>query len=113
MKFFMFFVLFNGVVIFNCLVKVVMEENMVDVDYVFFDVLLCLYEVWVVGGVGLILIGNVMVDYCVMIGLNGVVLEDGMYLECFCCWVQVVWVYGVYVWVQINYLGCQMLVLFG
>lgn len=43
MNLFVLFILFNGVVILNCLVKVVMEENMVDVDYVLFDVLLCLY----------------------------------------------------------------------
>lgn len=113
MLLFLFLVLFFGVIICNCIVKVVMEENMVDVDYVLFVVLLQFYQCWVDGGVGLIIIGNVMVDGCVMIGFGGVVLEDDCYFDCFIVWVEMVCLWGVQMWMQINYFGWQMLVVFG
>lgn len=108
MKFFTPLVLPNGMVIPNRFAKAVMEESMTDADHAPSDVLLCLYEAWAVGGAGLILTGNVMIDHHAMTGSNSVVLGDGAHLECLCRWAQMVRAHGARAWVQINHPGRQM-----
>lgn len=52
-----------------------MEENMLSMGNIFGEFLYLFYWYWVYGNLGMVIIGNVMVDKGVMIGLGGVVLE--------------------------------------
>lgn len=59
-----------------------MSEVLVIIDNCVMDVLVNLYCVWVMGGIGLLIIGNVMVDWFVLGELNNLVIED----ECDLLW---------------------------
>lgn len=98
----------NGAVIPNRIAKAAMEENMADAAHAPSAQLLRLYQAWAKGGAGLIISGNVMVDYRAMTGPGGVVLEDEQHLERFRQWAAAGRSQGAQFWLQINHPGRQM-----
>lgn len=67
----------SGLMLKNRIVKAAMEENLANGDQQPDEALFNLYSQWALGGVGLILTGNVMVDHLAMTGPGGVALEQG------------------------------------
>ena len=98
----------NGSVLPNRLAKAAMEENMADPNNAPSQALFNLYQAWSNGGVGLIITGNVMVDYRGMTSPGGVVLEDDSELDKFIQWAKASKSGGNKVWMQINHPGRQM-----
>ncbi len=99
----------NGAVIPNRIAKAAMEENMADPDHAPSEALIQMYRTWALGGAGLILTGNVMVDRQGMTGPAGVVLEDGAHLSRFQRWAEAARAGGGQAWMQINHPGRQMM----
>ncbi|WP_191833752.1 NADH:flavin oxidoreductase/NADH oxidase family protein [Pseudomonas fluorescens] len=98
----------NGSEIPNRLAKAAMEENMADAEQAPSEALMRLYQAWAVGGAGLLISGNVMVDRRAMTGPGGVVLEDDRQLASFQRWARVGRAQGAQFWLQINHPGRQM-----
>jgi hypothetical protein len=67
-----------------------------------------LYQAWAVGGAGLIITGNVMVDNRAMTGSVGVALENNQHLDRFKHWASIGRFKGAQFWLQINHPGRQM-----
>ena len=67
----------NGTNLPNRICKAAMEENMAGPGQLPSEELINVYKVWVEGGVGLILSGNVMVAPDALTGPGGVVLQKG------------------------------------
>ena len=61
----------------NRVVKAAMEENLANKAQRPDQALYNLYSQWALGGVGMILTGNVMIDHLAMTGPGGVALESG------------------------------------
>ncbi len=99
----------NGAVIPNRIAKAAMEENMADPDHAPAEALIQIYRTWALGGAGLILTGNVMVDRQGMTGPAGVVLEDDAHLSRFQRWAEAARAGGGQAWMQINHPGRQMM----
>jgi 2,4-dienoyl-CoA reductase-like NADH-dependent reductase (Old Yellow Enzyme family) len=102
------FILPNGQVLKNRLVKAAMEENLATFEHLPGDELKCLYKAWAEGGVGLILTGNVMVDHLAMTGPGGVVLEQNTDLTPFIEWAKLSKINNTKIWMQINHPGRQV-----
>ncbi len=100
----------NGISIPNRLAKAAMEENMADQHYAPSSALFKLYQSWADGGVGLIITGNVMVDYRAMTGPGGVVLENDSNLDAFKKWAKIGRSKGAQFWMQINHPGCARVI---
>lgn len=98
----------NGNIIPNRIAKAAMEENMADANNAPSDALFNLYKAWGQGGTGLIITGNVMVDYRGMTSPGGVVLEEDSELDKFKHWATTAKTGGSTVWMQINHPGRQM-----
>lgn len=62
-----------GLMLFNWLVKVVMVEYEVDSNMFLSVVYVCLYLIWVKGGWGMVMIGEVDEEYLVKV--YGIVIE--------------------------------------
>ncbi|WP_337158335.1 NADH:flavin oxidoreductase/NADH oxidase family protein [Pseudomonas putida] len=101
-------VLPNGSTLANRIAKAAMEENMADAEHAPSARLMRLYHAWAQGGAGLLISGNVMVDFRAMTGPGGVVLENALHLERFRQWAQVGRAQGAQFWLQINHPGRQM-----
>lgn len=98
----------NGQVIPNRIAKAAMEENLADANHAPSTPLRRLYEQWALGGAGLMLTGNVMVDARALTGPGGVVLQDDEHLPAFAQWAKVSKSGGGRIWMQINHPGRQV-----
>ena len=98
----------NGVRIANRICKAAMEENLCDAGQIPGQKLERLYQHWSVGGVGLILTGNVMVSADALTGPGGVVLQKSQPLEPFKRWASAAKSGGAKVFMQINHPGRQV-----
>ena len=85
-----------------------MEENMAALGQVPGAALLNLYRYWALGGAGMIITGNVMVDKLSMTGPGGVALEVETPLEPFKQWAKVIKQDGALAIMQINHPGRQV-----
>ncbi|OYN98283.1 2,4-dienoyl-CoA reductase [Enemella evansiae] len=103
------FVLPNGSVLPNRLVKAAMEENMAGPGQLPDEHLFRLYRRWSSGGAGLLITGNVMVHAAALTGPGGVVLDAAAPLEPFREWVSAGRSGGAKIWMQINHPGRQVL----
>ncbi|WP_207393675.1 NADH:flavin oxidoreductase/NADH oxidase family protein [Duganella aceris] len=99
----------NGSILPNRLAKAAMEENMADAGQLPGPALHSLYRSWALGGTGLLITGNVMIDGRAVTGPGGVVLEAGTPLESFKLWAQAARANGTQVWMQINHPGRQVM----
>ncbi|MCH2158520.1 MAG: NADH:flavin oxidoreductase/NADH oxidase family protein [Oleiphilaceae bacterium] len=97
-----------GQVIRNRIAKAAMEENMADADGNPSKQLLGLYKQWSLGGTGLLITGNVMVDGHAMTGPGGVVLDANAPLKPFKQWAHIAQLNDTKAWMQINHPGRQV-----
>jgi len=102
------FTLPNGNSLKNRLVKAAMEENLATAEQFPGTALFNLYEAWALGGVGLIITGNVMIDPFAMTGPGGVVLEKDTPLAAFKQLAQKAKQNDTQIWMQINHPGRQV-----
>ncbi|KAF0804337.1 NADH:flavin oxidoreductase/NADH oxidase [Alcanivorax xiamenensis] len=97
----------TGTVIPNRIVKAAMHESMGNSRGKPSHWLLPLYQAWALGGAGLSITGNVMVDRRARSEPGNVVVEDERYLKILSEWAQQGSVGGTQLWMQINHPGRQ------
>ena len=97
----------NGTVLPNRLCKSAMTEGLADKFDQPTDQLIQLYKTWSLGGTGLHITGNVMVDGRYLERAGNVVLENDKHLPLFENWAQQGTVGGNHLWVQLNHPGRQ------
>ena len=98
----------SGTTLKNRLVKAAMEENMAVQGQVPGEAMIKLYSTWALGGAGLIITGNVMVDHLAMTGPGSAALEGHTDLEPYRRLAQAAKQNGTRVWMQINHPGRQV-----
>jgi 2,4-dienoyl-CoA reductase-like NADH-dependent reductase (Old Yellow Enzyme family) len=101
------FTLPNGVRIKNRLVKSAMSEALGTGDNHPTALLERLYSRWALGGIGLSITGNVMVDGRALGEPNNVVVQDESDLDCLRRWAQAGTASGTQLWMQLNHPGRQ------
>ncbi|MBH2882905.1 NADH:flavin oxidoreductase/NADH oxidase family protein [Serratia ureilytica] len=99
----------NGSRLPNRLAKAALEENLADEGQLPGPALWRLYRHWGIGGAGLIITGNVMIDGRAMTGPGGVVLEQDTQLEAFKTWAAASRQEGAQVWMQLSHPGRQVM----
>ncbi|MEL5645274.1 NADH:flavin oxidoreductase/NADH oxidase family protein [Serratia ureilytica] len=99
----------NGSRLPNRLAKAALEENLADEGQLPGPALWRLYRHWGIGGAGLIITGNVMIDGRAMTGPGGVVLEQDTPLEVFKTWAAASRQEGAQVWMQLSHPGRQVM----
>ncbi len=99
----------NGSRLPNRLAKAALEENLADKGQLPGPALWRLYRHWGIGGAGLIITGNVMIDGRAMTGPGGVVLEQDTPLEAFKTWAAASRQEGAQVWMQLSHPGRQVM----
>ncbi|KQZ15355.1 2,4-dienoyl-CoA reductase [Mesorhizobium sp. Root554] len=103
----------NGAVLKNRIAKAAMEENLGDEQQLPSKAMCRLYETWAMGGAGVNISGNVIVDRNALIGPCGVVLDEHQPLEPFREWARRSTGGGGHMWLQINHPGRQVFVTMG
>ncbi|MEO1367152.1 MAG: NADH:flavin oxidoreductase, partial [Acidobacteriota bacterium] len=96
-----------GVVLPNRLSKSAMTEGLADVSGAPNERHGVLYRRWSEGGAGLLITGNIMVDWRYLERPGNVVVEDGAHAEALSRWARQGTVGGNHLWVQINHPGRQ------
>ncbi|WP_440530209.1 oxidoreductase, partial [Serratia nevei] len=99
----------NGSRLPNRLAKAALEENLADEGQLPGPALWRLYRHWGIGGAGLIITGNVMIDGRAMTGPGGVVLEQDTPLAPFETWAKAARQEGAQVWMQLSHPGRQVM----
>ncbi|ODJ21034.1 NADH:flavin oxidoreductase/NADH oxidase family protein, partial [Serratia sp. ISTD04] len=99
----------NGSRLPNRLAKAALEENLANEGQLPGPALWRLYRHWGIGGAGLIITGNVMIDGRAMTGPGGVVLEQDTPLEAFKTWAAASRQEGAQVWMQLSHPGRQVM----
>ena len=98
-----------GATLPNRFAKAAMEENMAIEGQVPGRDLFDLYRNWSLGGTGLLITGNVMVDARAMTGPGGVALERNTALAPFYQWAEAAHSGESQIWMQINHPGRQVI----
>ncbi|MEV6680642.1 NADH:flavin oxidoreductase/NADH oxidase family protein [Streptomyces erythrochromogenes] len=99
----------NGTQIPNRLAKAAMEESFAAQPGQLPDERIAqLYRRWALGGIGLLITGNVMVDRRALTSPGTIVLDSDSPLEPFARWAQAAASAGGQVWMQINHPGRQV-----
>ena len=101
------FTLPNGSVIKNRLVKSALSETLGTTDNHVTMGLARLYQRWAMGGMGILITGNVMIDQRALGEPNNVVVEDERDLELLTAWAKAGTQNGTQLWMQINHPGKQ------
>ncbi|TDM02430.1 NADH:flavin oxidoreductase/NADH oxidase family protein [Macrococcus carouselicus] len=96
----------NGTVIKNRLYKGAMSEAMA-INHRPTDELIRVYQRWALGGIGMSLTGNVMVDRRYLGEPGNVVIEDDRDMDALKRWAQAGTENGSHIWMQINHPGKQ------
>lgn len=96
-----------GISLSNRLAKAAMNEQLADAKNSPTPEIIRLYKIWALGGAGLIITGNVMIDQKALILPRDVVIEDEEDLPALKKWASASKVKGADVWVQINHPGRQ------
>lgn len=97
----------NGETIKNRIAKTAIAENMASNKQQPNPQIALLDKTFAKGGAGLIITGNVMVDYRSMGSSGDVVLDENSDLEPFKNWAKGVKEFGSHIWMQINHPGRQ------
>ncbi|HCF5267758.1 NADH:flavin oxidoreductase/NADH oxidase family protein [Pseudomonas aeruginosa] len=100
-------ILQTGTLVYNRIVKAAMHESMGDKHGAPSRWLLPLYEAWAMGGVGLSITGNVMIDGRARSEPGNVVVEDERHLDFLREWACRGSIGGTRLWMQINHPGKQ------
>lgn len=98
----------GGAVLPNRIAKAAMEENMADNTQIPGNALFQLYRTWSLGGTGLLITGNVMIDHRAMTSPGGIVLEKNTSLDSFRSWADAAHSGDSKVWMQISHPGRQI-----
>ncbi|MEM1183051.1 MAG: NADH:flavin oxidoreductase/NADH oxidase family protein [Acidobacteriota bacterium] len=96
-----------GAVLPNRLCKSAMTEGLAEVSGAPNERHGALYRRWSEGGAGLLITGNVMVDWRYLERPGNVVVEDGTHREALRAWAEAGTAGGNHLWVQINHPGRQ------
>ena len=102
------FTLPSGLVLKNRIAKAAMEENLGQEDQTPSQILKNVYSAWAVGGAGLIITGNVMIDHLAMTGPGGLVLEKSTDITAFAELARLSQQNNCKVVMQINHPGRQV-----
>ena len=97
----------NGEMIKNRIAKTAIAENMASEKQQPNSKIALLDKTFAKGGAGLIITGNVMVDYHSLGSSGDVVLDENSELEPFNNWAKGVKEFGSHIWMQINHPGRQ------
>ena len=97
----------NGTVIRNRILKSAMSEALGSAGGAPTPELARLYQTWAVGGVGLCVTGNVMVDRRALGEPGNVVIEDAKDMDALQTWARAATAQGTACWVQLNHPGKQ------
>ena len=97
----------NGVEIKNRLFKSAMSEQLGDKFHNPTDELVQLYHTWAMGGIGVSVTGNVMVDRTALGEPRNVVLDEKSDLEKFNAWADAGRANHTHLWMQLNHPGKQ------
>jgi 2,4-dienoyl-CoA reductase-like NADH-dependent reductase (Old Yellow Enzyme family) len=97
-----------GVVLKNRLCKSAMSENLAPADHGPDERFCRLYETWALGGVGLGITGNVMVDETALGEPNNVVIADDRHIKRLHSWASAGTQNNTQLWVQLNHPGKQV-----
>ena len=97
----------NGEIIKNRIAKTAIAENMASEKQLPNSQIALVDKTFAKGGAGLIITGNVMIDYRSMGSSGDVVLDENSDLEPFKNWAKGVKEFGSHIWMQINHPGRQ------
>lgn len=97
----------NGQTIKNRIVKSALSETLATNDHQVTDVLTRLYKEWALGGSGLVITGNVMVDRRHLGEPGNIVIEDESNFEGLKAWAEAGKQNGTKLWMQLNHPGKQ------
>ncbi|MEK6624433.1 MAG: NADH oxidase, partial [Bdellovibrionota bacterium] len=100
--------LYCGTTLSNRLAKSAMSENMASKDHTPGDAFYNLYRRWALGGVGLCISGNVMIDKNHLGEPNNVILENDQHLDLFKKWAACTSGTKMALWMQLNHPGKQV-----
>lgn len=98
----------SGLILKNRLVKAAMEENLANAEQTPSQILKNVYKEWALGGAGLIITGNVMVDHLAMTGPGGLALEDASNISEFADLARLSQLNDCKIVMQINHPGRQV-----
>jgi len=101
------FTLPNGSVLINRIAKSALSENMGTKKHAPSKSLIHAYKVWAQGNPGLLMTGNIMIDYKAIGEPRNVVVEDDRDMALLKQWAATVKGTGVHLWPQINHPGRQ------
>lgn len=101
------FTLPNGTVLNNRIAKSALSENMGTKKHAPSKELIHAYKVWAQGNPGLLITGNVMVDYKAIGEPRNVVVEDDRDMDLLRAWADTIKGTNVHLWPQINHPGRQ------
>src|SRR5687767_6021497 len=96
-----------GAALPNRFAKSAMSEQLGDRHNGPTEELVRLYERWAIGGTGLLITGNVMIDRRALGEPRNVVVEDERHLDMLKRWAQADTKHGAEMWMQINHPGRQ------
>lgn len=96
-----------GVVIPNRLAKVAMSEQLANLKNSPTEKLIHLYQQWALGGAGLIITGNVMINSTALITSRDIAIQDERDLLILQKWADAGQINGGQMWMQINHPGRQ------
>ncbi|MBE1555483.1 NADH:flavin oxidoreductase/NADH oxidase family protein [Sporosarcina limicola] len=97
----------NGTIIKNRIFKSAMSEALGTAHQNPSQSLVTLYKTWAVGGAGLVVTGNVMIDRNALGEPNNVAVEDERDLKMLMKWAQAGTENGTHLWMQLNHPGKQ------
>lgn len=97
----------NGIVVKNRFVKPAMSEVMGDDNYRPTEAIINLYRNWALGGTGLLITGNVMIDSNALGEKGNIVIENEKDLALLKRWADAGKMNGAQTWVQLNHPGRQ------
>lgn len=97
----------NGIVVKNRFVKPAMSEVMGDDNYRPTEAIINLYRNWALGGTGLLITGNVMIDSNALGEKGNIVIENEKDLALLKRWADAGKINGAQTWVQLNHPGRQ------
>ena len=101
------FILPNGSVLKNRIAKSALSENLSTRKHAPSSKLINVYKTWAQGNPGLLMTGNIMIDYKAIGEPRNVVVEDDRDIDLLQEWAATVKNTGVHLWPQINHPGRQ------
>ncbi|MDZ8183743.1 MAG: NADH:flavin oxidoreductase/NADH oxidase family protein [Nostoc sp. ChiSLP02] len=91
----------------NRIAKAAMNEQLGDINNAPTPEIIRLYKRWALGGAGLLITGNVMIDRMALVLPNDIVIEDEQHLSLLEQWATASKTKAGHVWMQINHPGRQ------